>query len=87
MQRRRTCIRDQRDNDIEQDNGPVRGRTHVADLPTFGSNPASTSASAICTKPLARQGMLLWHLDRVLDTQGGVHDSSTPAHAGRSPAA
>jgi hypothetical protein len=27
----------------------------------------------ICIKPLARQGMPLWHLDRVLDTQGGVH--------------
>jgi len=27
------------------------------------------------------------YLDRVLDTQGGVHDTSTPAHAGRSPAA
>jgi len=26
-------------------------------------------ASAICTKPLARQGMPLWHLDRVLDTE------------------
>jgi len=45
------------------------------------------SSSAICTKPLARQGMPLWHLDRVLDTRGGVHDTSTPAHAGRSPAA
>ena len=25
--------------------------------------------------------MPLWHLDRVLDTRGGGHDSSTPAHA------
>src|SRR5947209_16229712 len=47
----------------------------------------SMSALAICTKPLARQGMPLWHLDRVLDTRGGVHDTSTPAHAGRPPAA
>ena len=31
--------------------------------------------------------MLLWQLGRVLDTEGGVHDTSTPAHAGRSPAA
>jgi hypothetical protein len=42
---------------------------------------------AICTKPLARQVMPLWPLDRVLDTQGGVHDTSTPTHAGRSSAA
>ncbi len=45
------------------------------------------SASAICTKPLARQGMPLWHLDRVLDTEGGVHDTFTPAYAGGSPTA
>ena len=32
------------------------------------------SESAICTNPLAREGMLLWHLDRVLGTEGGVHD-------------
>src|SRR5271165_5831463 len=44
------------------------------------------SALAICTKPLARQGMVLWRLDRVLDTEGGVHDTATPAHAGGSPA-
>src|ERR1700733_14961066 len=31
--------------------------------------------------------MPLWHLDRVLDTEGGVHDTSTQTHAGRSPAA
>jgi len=42
---------------------------------------------AICTNPLAREGMVQWPLDRVLDTQGGVHDTSTPAHAGGSPAA
>ena len=42
---------------------------------------------AICTKPLARQGMLLWRLDRVLGTEGGVHDTATPTHAGRSAAA
>jgi hypothetical protein len=47
----------------------------------------SVSALAICTNPLAREVMLLWRLDRVLDTQGGVHDSSTPAHAGGSAAA
>src|SRR4051794_32298642 len=47
----------------------------------------SMSALAICTNPLAREGMRLWPLDRVLDTRGGVHDSSTPAHAGRPPAA
>jgi hypothetical protein len=45
----------------------------------------SVSASAICTKPLARQ--LQWPLDGVLDTEGGVHDSPTPAYAGRFPAA
>ena len=45
------------------------------------------SELAICTNPLAREGMHLCLLDRVLDTRGGVHDSSTPAHAGRSPAA
>src|SRR5271170_2935619 len=48
---------------------------------------ARRAALAICTNPLAREGMLLWHLDRVLGTQGGVHDLPTPAHAGRSPAA
>jgi hypothetical protein len=42
---------------------------------------------AICTKSLARQGMPLWHLDSVFDTQGGVHDTSTPTHAGGSSAA
>jgi len=42
---------------------------------------------AICTNPLAREVMPLWHLDRVLDTQGGVHDSPTSAHARRSAAA
>src|SRR5271157_6056755 len=47
----------------------------------------SISELAICPNPLAREVMPLWHLDRVLDTQGGVHDSSTSAHAGRSPAA
>src|SRR5271170_957183 len=47
----------------------------------------SMSALAICTNPLAREVMPLWHLDRVLDTQGGVHDSPTSAHAGRSAAA
>jgi hypothetical protein len=31
--------------------------------------------SAICTKPLAREVTLLWRLDRVLDTLGGVHGS------------
>jgi hypothetical protein len=46
----------------------------------------SMSELAICTNPLAREVLFLWHLDRVMDTQGGVHDSSTPAHAGRSPA-
>src|ERR1700755_226811 len=30
--------------------------------------------------------MLLWRLDRVLDTQGGVYDTATPTHAGGSPA-
>src|ERR1700678_73296 len=57
--------------------------------PTHVSNTGRTSkhALAICTKPLARQGVLLWYLDRVLDTEGGVHDRSTPAYAGGSPAA
>jgi integrase/recombinase XerD len=36
------------------------------------------SELAICTNPLAREGMHLWPLDRVLDTRGGVHDTSTP---------
>ena len=46
---------------------------------------ASKCGLAICTKPLARQGMLLWILDRVLDTEGGVHDTATPTYAGGSP--
>src|SRR5271167_3955959 len=56
-------------------------------LSMFPAPPLSMSELAICTNPLAREVMLLWHLDRVLGTQGGVHDTSTPAHAGRSPAA
>jgi hypothetical protein len=31
--------------------------------------------------------MLLWQFYRVLDIQGGVHDSPTPAYVGISPAA
>jgi hypothetical protein len=46
----------------------------------------SMSALAICTKPLARRVRVLWRLDRVLDTEGGIHDPSTPTHAGGSPA-
>jgi hypothetical protein len=42
----------------------------------IGTHLLSFSALAICTKPLARQGMPLWHLVRVLDTEGGVHDTS-----------
>src|SRR5450756_113450 len=53
---------------------------------TFPAPSVSTSTLAICTKPLARQGVLLWLLDRVLDTEGGVHDTVTPTHAGGSPA-
>src|ERR1700747_3619198 len=34
-----------------------------------------------------RESMPLWHLDRVLGTKGGVHDTSRPTHAGGSPAA
>jgi len=39
---------------------PYRSRFPLADH-------GSMSDSAICTKPLARQGMPLWHLDRVCD--------------------
>src|SRR5271170_7833441 len=56
-------------------------------LPRFQNFDPWKRALAICTKPLARQDMLLRHLDRVLGTEGGVHDSLTPAHAGRSRAA
>ncbi len=30
---------------------------------------------AICNKPPAQRVIIQWLLDRVLDTQGGVHDS------------
>jgi len=48
---------------------------------------SSIRALAVCAKPLSRQGTPLWDLDKVLDTEGGVHDTTTPTHAGKSQAA
>jgi len=45
----------------------------------------SKHAQAICTNPLAREVMPLWHLERVLGTEGVVHDTTTPTHAGGYP--
>ena len=50
----------------------LRFRLQLFDMATtrpVARVPLSVSDSAICTNPLAREGMLLWHLDRVLDTR------------------
>jgi hypothetical protein len=72
--------------------GPVNqdrsngGRIFDRNYAEISAGVDTMSVLAICTKPLARQGMPLWRLDRVLNTRGGVHDTSASAHAGRSPA-